>query len=212
MTMHARLGYDHLRELSDAAAAFAHHVPRLTEWGDALATRLEGGGRLLVAGNGGSAAEAQHLTAEIVGRYRCDRRPYSAIALHVDTSAVTAIVNDYGPDEVFARQVEAHGRDGDLCVLLSTSGRSPNLLRAAGRARECGLTTWALTGSWPNPLAALCDDAVCVQAAGSATVQELHLVAVHILCGVFDDAVQVQHPGAPLAAYREQPRLSAVRG
>ena len=145
------------------------------------------GGRLLAAGNGGSAAEAQHLTAELVGRFRADRRPFSAICLSAETSSVTAIVNDYGADEMFARQVEAHGRAGDVLVLLSTSGRSPNVVAAAERGRELGLHVWAMTGPAPNPLAAACDDALCVDAPSTATVQEFHLVALHLLCAAVDE-------------------------
>ncbi len=125
---------------------------------------FDAGGRLLACGNGGSAAEAQHLTGELVGRFRHERRPLSAIALHADTSATTAIVNDYGDHEVFARQVAAHGRPGDVLVCLSTSGSSQNVVAAAKAAHELGVTTWALTGPAPNPLAALCDEAVTVEA------------------------------------------------
>ena len=114
-------------------------------------------GRLLACGNGGSAAEAQHLTGELVGRFREERRPLSAIALHADSSALTAIGNDYGPEEVYARQVRAHGRPGDVLVAFSTSGTSPDVVAAAKAAEEIGLTVWALTGPAPNPLAALAD-------------------------------------------------------
>ena len=152
---------EHLDDLSGALASLACQADELEEWGAALARRLDGG-RLLVAGNGGSAAEAQHLTAELVGRFEGERRPLSAIALHGDTSSVTAICNDYGPDEVFARQVEAHGRPGDVLLLLSTSGRSGNVLCAASRARGLGLAVWALTGPAPNPLAAAADRTVSV--------------------------------------------------
>ena len=166
----------------------------LDAWGERLAVILSRGGRLLVAGNGGSAAQAQHLTAEFTGRFFADRRPYSAIALHADTSAVTAIGNDYGYPEVFARQVTAHGRPGDVLLTMSTSGRSPNLLRAVSAARESGLTAWALTGPAPNPLAAQCDEAVCVPDPGpapapTATVQETHEVALHLICLAFDAAL-----------------------
>jgi D-sedoheptulose 7-phosphate isomerase len=139
-----------------------------------------------VAGNGGSAAEAQHLTAELVGRYVDDRPPLSAIALHAETSSLTAIGNDYGAREAFARQVAAHGRDGDIVLLLSASGRSPNVLAAAERARALGLTVLAMTGPAPNPLAALADDAICVAGAGTAVVQEVHLIAIHALCEALD--------------------------
>src|SRR3712207_7451311 len=137
---------------------------------------LLGGGRLLAVGNGGSAAHAQHLTGELVGRYCAERAPLSALALHADTSSVSAIANDFGVDEVYARQVRAHGRPGDVLVALSTSGKSPNVLAAAEIARECGMTTWALTGRRPNPLAGICHDAVCVDAPATATVPEGQLI------------------------------------
>lgn len=182
-------GQHHVRDLAEALAGFAPQVETAQRWGRRLAGVLGADGRLLVAGNGGSAAEAQHLTAEIVGRFRTDRRPYSALALHADTSALTAILNDYGPHEVYARQVAAHGRPGDVCILLSTSGASPNILAAAARARDCGLTTWSMTGRAPNPLVAASDEALCVDADTTATVQELHLVAVHLVCAAFDEAL-----------------------
>lgn len=161
-------------------------VGRIEAWGQDLADRLLAGQRLLVAGNGGSAAEAQHLTAELVGRFEGERVPLAAIALHAETSSLSAIVNDYGQDEMFARQVAAHGRPGDVLLCLSTSGSSANVLVAARRARELGLTTWALTGQAPNPLAALCDDALTVPSASTSAVQEVHLVVAHTLCAVLD--------------------------
>jgi phosphoheptose isomerase len=182
-------GARHLDVLRRTLDAFEAEVPRLERWALHLAEALGAGGRLLAAGNGGSAAEAQHLTAELVGRYRDDRRPYSAIALHAESSTVTAVANDYGLETVFARQVEAHGRRGDVLIALSTSGRSANLLRAVDAATRLGMGTWALTGPGPNPLADCCDDAVAVEAASAATVQECHLVAVHLLCAAFDVAV-----------------------
>nr|WP_245180345.1 SIS domain-containing protein [Streptomyces montanisoli] len=168
---------------------FSAQAGTVERWGAELAARLGGGARLLAAGNGGSAAQAQHLTAELVGRYREDRPPYSALALHADTSSTTAIANDYGVQEVFARQTSAHGRPGDVLMLLSTSGASANLLAAADEARRIGMPVWALTGPSPNPLAAASDEALCVRAPASATVQELHLVAVHMVCEAFDAAV-----------------------
>ena len=105
-----------MREVESGMRSLVQQAPLVTSWGERLATALVGGGRLLAAGNGGSAAEAQHLTAELVGRWCTDRRPLSAIALTAETSSLTAILNDYGPDEVFARQVEAHGRPGDVLV------------------------------------------------------------------------------------------------
>jgi phosphoheptose isomerase len=177
---------DHLDRLVRAIAATTGLDDAVSAWGRHLARVLSSGGRLLAAGNGGSAAQAQHLTAELSGRYCTDREPLSAIALCTEAPALTAIGNDYGFDRAFARQVRAHGRPGDVLVLLSTSGHSPNLIEAAKAARTAGMTTWALTGPAPNPLAAGCDDAVTVAAEAPATVQELHLASVHILCASVD--------------------------
>ncbi|MCC9197310.1 SIS domain-containing protein [Arthrobacter sp. zg-Y820] len=178
----------HLSDLRPAVASVEAQALRLTGWGVELAGRLLAGQRLLAAGNGGSAAEAQHLTAELVGRFDGERRPFSALALHAETSAVTAIANDYGFDQLYARQVLAHGRRGDVLILLSTSGRSPNLLRAAEAARHTGITTWALTGRGPNPLSEACDDSVSIEAR-AANAQEAHLIALHALCRAFDAEV-----------------------
>jgi D-sedoheptulose 7-phosphate isomerase len=183
-------GRAHIDSLAVALGALYAEAARLDRWGCRLAHVLSGGGRVLVAGNGGSAAEAQHLTAEIVGRYRDDRPPFSAIALCAEGSAVTAIGNDYGAEEVFARQVRAHGRTGDILVVLSTSGRSPNVLAAADAAEAAGMTSWALTGPRGNPLAERCDDALCVGSPHTATIQEVHLVAVHLVCAAFDHALE----------------------
>jgi D-sedoheptulose 7-phosphate isomerase len=175
----------HLDDLRCAIDLLERDADRLDRWGARLADVLAGGGRLLAAGNGGSAAQAQHLTAELVGRYLDDRRPFSAIALHADTSALTAIVNDYGSDEAFARGVRAHGRPGDVLIALSTSGRSGNVLAAARAARAMGIGVFALTGPLRNPLADLADDAVGVPGP-TPTVQEIHQVAIHLICASFD--------------------------
>ncbi|MFF7725466.1 SIS domain-containing protein [Streptomyces sp. NPDC008001] len=183
---------DHCGRLLAALERFrAEQAATAERWGSRLAASLLAGGRLLAAGNGGSAAQAQHLTAELVGRYRTDRAPFSAIALHADTSSCTAIVNDYGADQLFARQVRAHARPGDVLILMSTSGASPNLLSAAAAGHESAARVWALTGPAPNPLAAAGDEALSVDAATTATVQELHLVAVHLMCGAFDAALGI---------------------
>ena len=192
-------GHDHVASLTAALRDVTEHVETLDRWGRLLADVLcgEQRGRLLAAGNGGSAAQAQHLTAELVGRYRADRAPFSAICLTAETSSLTAIANDYPADELFARQVEAHGRAGDVLVLLSTSGRSPNAVAAARRARECGITVLAMTGPAPNPLEAEADEAVCIDSAWTATVQECHLVALHLLCAAFDAAVLAEPARIP---------------
>jgi|SRR5690349_16566202 len=179
----------HMYALVNAVDRIDGEAARLNGWGRHLAAVLTGGGRLLACGNGGSAAEAQHLTAELVGRFKEERMPLSAISLHADTSALTAITNDYGADDMFARGVRAHGRSGDVLMALSTSGTSPNVLAAVKAAHDIGVTTWALTGPAPNPLAAMCDDAICVEASSTATVQEIHLLLVHSLCIALDEVV-----------------------
>ena len=177
---------DHLAGLAAALPRFREQAGLLERWGAALARHLGRGGRLLVAGNGGSAAEAQHLAAELVGRLRDERMPLSAIALTPESCAVTAIGNDYGFDEVFARQVRAHGRPGDVLMVLSTSGRSSNLIAAVEAAKEVGVRTWALVGEAPNPLADACDEVLRCPSPDSQVVQELHLVSVHVMCEYID--------------------------
>ncbi|WP_450091383.1 D-sedoheptulose-7-phosphate isomerase [Pseudoclavibacter endophyticus] len=178
---------EHRIELDRVLAEVEAEAGLLDRWGRRLYELLRDGGRVLAAGNGGSAAEAQHFTAELVGRFRNERRPLAAVCLSAETSSLTAIVNDYGADEVFARQVEAHGRPDDILLLLSTSGTSPNVLEAARRARRHGLHVWALTGPGPNPLAELADEAVCVPGGSTSVVQEAHLVLLHAVCAVMDE-------------------------
>jgi D-sedoheptulose 7-phosphate isomerase len=187
---------EHLRRLTEAVAELGPALRVADSWGTRLASVLTGGSRLLAAGNGGSAAQAQHLTAELVGRYHHDRPPFSGICLSAETSSLTAIGNDYPPDELFARQVQAHGRPGDVLVLLSTSGGSRNVVEAARRGREGGLTVWAMTGPQPNALSRQADETLAVEAPATATVQELHLVALHVVCGAFDRALGVDAPSA----------------
>lgn len=203
-TLHT--GRRHVDALVAALAGLDADLPRLRRWSGVLAGVLSDGGRLLAAGNGGSAAQAQHLTSELVGRYRDDRRPYSAIPLHAETSCLTAITNDYGADEAFARQVLAHGRPGDVLVALSTSGGSRNVLAAVEAGLASGLAVWALTGRRPNPLASLAHDALSVDAADTATVQEVHLVAVHLLCAYFDVEVGASVASRPTDAGRPEGR------
>lgn len=177
---------EHLVHLSTGAAWVADQGPAIERWGTYLADRLSAGHRVLAAGNGGRAAEAQHFTAEVVGRFLDERRPFSALCLSTETSSLTAIGNDDGFEDVYSRQVEAHGREGDVLVLLSTSGTSPNVLAAARRAGALGLRVLALTGPGPNPLADLADEAWCVPAPTTCAVQEMHLTLVHALCAAVD--------------------------
>jgi len=180
--------HDHVARLRTALDALESNAGLLDRWACHLGSVLPGGHRLLVAGNGGSAALAVHLTAELTGRYQHDRPAFSAIALVADPASVTAIGNDYGFEQVFARQVDAHARAGDVVLLLSTSGRSPNLLAAARAATSRRATCWALTGAAPNPLSVMVDEALTVEG-DTPTVQEVHQVAVHLLCELFDREV-----------------------
>jgi phosphoheptose isomerase len=197
---------EHVAALEDALGIVRRGSEAIQACGERIADVLLDGGRLLAVGNGGSAAQAQHLTAELVGRYESERRPLSAICLHGDTSSLTAIANDYGHAEAFARQVRAHGRPGDVLIALSTSGRSANVVAAARAAAEAGMWTVALTGGAPNPLAEACDEAICLPAPTTATVQELHLIAVHLLCEAVDQRV-AQRSGHDALLERQVPEL-----
>jgi D-sedoheptulose 7-phosphate isomerase len=190
----------HLLAHVRAVRELGEQTARLRAWGEQIGSQLIDGRRLLVAGNGGSASQAQHLTGELVGRYRLERPALSAIALLADVSSLTAIANDYGWTDVFARQVRAHGRPGDILLLLSTSGESANLLEAARSARSIRARVWALTGPAPNSLCAASDEAIAVSGT-TAVVQEVHLVAIHLLCAAVDTVVRRRRPKwAPEAA------------
>ena len=179
-------GRYHLSALRLALDDFETHSCTLTKWGEILAPRLAEGARLLIAGSGGSATQAQHLAAELVGHFRHDRDPMSAICLSSQTFNIAEIASDFGPEEIYARQVEAHGHPGDVLLLLSTTGRDPEMLAAAKRARSIGVEVWSLTGATPNPLADLSDETFAVRSESAPTVQELHLVAIHMICASVD--------------------------
>jgi D-sedoheptulose 7-phosphate isomerase len=156
---------------------------------EVLIGALRAGNKLLIIGNGGSAADAQHIAAEIVGRYKQDRPAYAAIALTTDTSALTAIANDYGFEQVFARQVAGLGRRGDVLLALSTSGRSPNILAALRTARECGLVTIGFTGSKGESLGALCDHLLVAPSDHTPIIQQIHLAVAHGICDEVEQAL-----------------------
>ena len=143
---------------------------------------LRSGNKLLIIGNGGSAADAQHIAAEIVGRYKQDRPAWAAIALTTDTSALTAIANDYGFEQVFARQVEGLGQRGDVLLALSTSGRSPNILAALRTARQRGLVTIGFTGPRGEALGEFCDHLLVAPSDDTPIVQQIHLAVAHGIC------------------------------
>ena len=180
----------HIRQLQQALMYAQPAIDTAAHWGRVLADLLPGGRRLLVAGSGGSAAQAQHLVTQIVGLHREDREPYSAMSVLAETSSLTAIADDYGVGAMYARHVRAHGREGDVAIVMSISGRSRNMLAAAHAAHDIGLRVWAMTGPMPNPLTELADDALTIDAPQTATVQELHLVAVEVLCTEFDAALR----------------------
>lgn len=154
-----------------------------------VAKAIGGNGKLLLAGNGGSAADAQHLAAEFLSRFVSDRRPLPAIALTTDTSVLTAIGNDYGFEQVFERQVRGLGKPGDAFLAISTSGRSRNVLTALRAAREAGVTSIGFTGRNAGEMAALCDHCFCVPADETAIIQQIHIVAGHAICGLVEQAI-----------------------
>jgi len=155
----------------------------------ALATCVAGGSKILVCGNGGSAADAQHLAAELVGRFLRERRALPAIALTVDTSVLTAIGNDYEFADVFCRQVEALGCPGDVLVAISTSGNSPNVIRAAESAHSKGMRCIGILGNEGGELAAHCDVGLIVRADHVARIQEAHELIIHVLCEVLENSI-----------------------
>ncbi len=167
---------------------FAMSAPLLLEVGSRMAQSLLAGGRVLAFGNGGSAADAQHFVAELVGRMRRERAGLSAIALTTDASIVTAVGNDMGFAAIFRRQVEAHGRPGDVALGISTSGRSPNVVEGLRAAHERGLLTVGLTGNGGGTLAGRVDHLIDVPHADTQRIQEVHTMVLHILCEVVEEA------------------------
>ena len=175
-----------LQESLEVKQALGSEVPRIVEVAEALLAALGAGGKVLFFGNGGSAADAQHLAAELVGRFELERAPFPAVALTVNTSSLTAIANDYAFDDVFARQILALGSPRDVAVALSTSGRSPNVIRGVQAARSKGLVTVALTGQDGGALKENVDYCVCVPSTVTSRIQECHILIGHILCEILE--------------------------
>jgi D-sedoheptulose 7-phosphate isomerase len=173
-----------------AALAGGPAVEAIARAGDVLVEVLRAGGQVLAFGNGGSAADAQHFVAELVGRFERQRRGFPAVALTTDPSIVTAVANDFGFDAVFARQVEALGRAGDLAVGITTSGNSPNVVRGLEAAKARGLRTIALTGHDGGAAGRLAEVHVNVPEAVTARVQEAHMTVLHLLCAFVDREVE----------------------
>jgi D-sedoheptulose 7-phosphate isomerase len=155
----------------------------------ACVTSLQNGGKVLLAGNGGSAADAQHIAGELVSRFMFDRPGLASMALTTDTSILTAIGNDYGYEKLFERQVQANGNAGDIFIGYSTSGKSPNILKAFEAARKAGLVTIGLTGNRGGPMLELCDHLLAVPSDCTPKIQEGHLVLGHIICGLIEEAI-----------------------
>jgi D-sedoheptulose 7-phosphate isomerase len=172
-------------EVARQLDALTHQVADLTQ---RIIDAFRAGHRLFLAGNGGSAADAQHIAAELTGRFERERRPLPAIALHANSSAVTAIGNDYGFERVFARELRAHARPGDVFVALSTSGNSANILAAVDEARERGLVIIGLTGATGGALGPRCDVCVKVPSSNTARIQEMHILIGHAICDLIDSA------------------------
>jgi D-sedoheptulose 7-phosphate isomerase len=166
-----------LQESSEAVAAVIEEIVR----------SLKGGGKLFLFGNGGSAADAQHIAAEFVNRYLIERPPLPAIALTTDTSALTSILNDYGPDVIFAKQIQALGRKGDVAIAISTSGNSANILRGIEVCREIGIRTIGFTGGTGGAMAERVDHLLCVSATrNTPRIQEVHILIGHTICELVD--------------------------
>ncbi len=182
-----------LREHTTVVTALPPLLPTITAVAARLIETLRSDGRVFLCGNGGSAADAQHLAAELVGRFLCDRRPLPAIALTTDTSILTAVANDLDYTQVFARQLAALARPNDLLVAISTSGNSPNILRAAEAARRQCLTVIGLTGRTGGKLLPLCDLCLCVPSDVTPRIQEMHLLIGHILCEAAERALGEEH-------------------
>jgi D-sedoheptulose 7-phosphate isomerase len=181
--------------LSDGLGALRERADLVAAVAETLVGALRSGGKVLVVGNGGSAAEAQHFATELVGRFKRERAAYAVLALSVDGAVLTAVANDYGYAEVFARQVRALGRPEDVLLAFSTSGESDNVVRAARAARACGLSVVALTGAAPSRLEELADLAIRVPTTDTPLAQELHVVLLHLLCDLIETELAVAPEG-----------------
>jgi D-sedoheptulose 7-phosphate isomerase len=180
---------DYFRLVAANFTSLADMSPVVDQAASLLTEAIRNGRKIMFCGNGGSAADSQHLAAELTGRYLKDRAPIPALALTVDSSALTAIANDYGYDDVFARQVRGIGQHGDVLIALSTSGNSESVLRAVKAAQELGISTVGLSGRTGGKLKGLCDLAICVPADQPNHIQEMHIAIGHYLCGFIENAV-----------------------
>jgi D-sedoheptulose 7-phosphate isomerase len=169
-------------EVKSQLMADADLVGRIGQLAQSMAEVFQQKGKVLFCGNGGSAADAQHIAAELSGRFYKNRPPLYAEALHVNSSFITAVANDYGYDEVYARMVEAAGTPGDMLVAISTSGNSPNIIKAIEKAKQCGMTVAGMTGASGGAMADLCDLLINIPATDTPRIQESHILVGHIVC------------------------------
>lgn len=174
-------------EHMEVAKALPRLAPAVSSAVDLIYSSLAAGGQLLIAGNGGSAADAQHIAAELTGRFLLERRPLRALALHVNTSSLTAVGNDYGYEHIFARELTAHARPGDVLLAISTSGNSPNILRAIDAARQCKVVVIGLTGESGGEMRTVCDLCVCVPCKSTPRIQEMHITIGHTICELLEE-------------------------
>ena len=174
------------RDAFDKAVVDAGFLAAIEKIADVMAQALQSGGKILICGNGGSAADAQHIAAELVSRYEMERAAMAAIALTTDTSALTAIGNDYGFDHVFERQILALGKSGDVLIAISTSGKSPNILRALEAAKKNGLVTIGFTGAKDSTMIARCDQVLRAPSEKTPIIQQIHITAAHVICGLIE--------------------------
>jgi len=179
-----RLIWDEHLAVAKALCNLAEAVSNAVEM---MGSSLVAGGQLLVAGNGGSAADAQHIAAELTGRFFRDRRPLRALALHANTSSLTAIANDYGYEHVFARELSAHGRPGDVLLAISTSGNSQNIIRAIEAARQKQIAVIGLTGEFGGQMQTACDLCLCVPSRSTPRIQEMHILIGHTICEFLEE-------------------------
>jgi D-sedoheptulose 7-phosphate isomerase len=191
VTVHTTAQIDKIKAIWNEHLQIARALPVLSpavsDAVDLIYSSLAGGGQLLIAGNGGSAADAQHIAAEFTGHFRRERQPLRALALHANTSALTAIGNDYGYEHVFARELSAHARSGDVLLAISTSGNSRNILRAIKAAHEKAVRVVGLTGESGGEMRAACDLCLCVPSNSTARIQEMHITIGHTICELVEE-------------------------
>jgi len=171
----------------DVAGSLIKLTAEVSSAVDMICASLADSGQLFVAGNGGSAADAQHIAAELTGRFKRERQPLRAMALHGNSSALTAIGNDYGYEHVFARELSAHARPGDILLAISTSGNSPNILRVMETAHKHKVAVIGLTGESGGKMRAACDLCLCVPSGSTARIQEMHITIAHAICELVEE-------------------------